>query len=94
MRKEERVIDQTRIIRGLLAGNLQNIVSHLLPTSIYLTYIFFGNKICLATFITAGILIKKVRSPTDKLLQVSSKLKALEMAMGRMHKVLKLDEVQ
>jgi hypothetical protein len=59
-----------------------------------MTYIYFGNKIDLATFITAGILIGKVRTPTDKLLAVNSRIKSLDQTMTRMHKVLMLDEVQ
>jgi len=48
----------------------------------------------LATFITAGILIGKVRTPTDKLLNVSSRIQSLEQTMTRMHKVMMLEEIQ
>lgn len=48
----------------------------------------------LATFVTAGILIGKVKTPTDKLLAVNSRIKTLDQTMTRMHKVLMLDEIQ
>ena len=48
----------------------------------------------LATFITAGILIGKARSPTDRILSVTSRIKSLDETMIRMHKFLMLDEVQ
>ena len=59
-----------------------------------MTYIYFGNKIDLATFITAGILIDKVRGPTDELFRVNSMIKNLDETMMRMHNVLNLDEIQ
>ena len=77
LRHEERSIQEQRAYRGLIASNVQSIVSQFLPTSIFMTFIYLGHKVDLATFITAGILIGKVRTPTDKLLSVSSRIKSL-----------------
>ena len=48
----------------------------------------------MATFMSADMIIKKVRKPAHELSHIKGSLKTLEKAMYRIQKVLLLDEIQ
>lgn len=91
---KERSLEDGRHVWGEIVGNVQHVVNQLLPISIFITSVYLGHKVDLATYITAGLLIQKVRNPTDRLLRFDEIFMEVSRSLGKMQTVLTLEETQ